>query len=68
MRMDGVLDLLERPEVAVDDEVETLILKRADARRDKDFAAADRIRDELEARGILLEDTPGGTIWKRRLG
>jgi cysteinyl-tRNA synthetase len=67
-RMDGVLDLLERPAVAVDDEIEALIRKRDDARREKDFAEADRIRDELAARGILLEDAPGGTIWKRRLG
>ena len=67
-RLDGVLGLMERPETTVDEEIEDLIRKRNEARRDRQFAEADRIRDDLAARGILLEDTPDGTLWKRRLG
>ena len=46
------------------DEVERLIAERKAARSRRDFAAADRIRNELAARGILLEDTAAGTRWK----
>ena len=53
--------------MVLDEEVEELIRKRTAARDAKDFAESDRIRDELAERGILLEDTPDGPIWKRRL-
>jgi cysteinyl-tRNA synthetase len=49
-----------------DARVEELISRRAEARRRKDFKEADRIRQELAEAGILLEDGPSGTIWKRR--
>jgi cysteinyl-tRNA synthetase len=48
-----------------DQEIESLIQQRLDARKEKDWAAADRIRDELQEAGILLEDGPGGTTWRR---
>jgi cysteinyl-tRNA synthetase len=40
-----------------------MITQRAQARADKDWAAADRIRDAIAAAGITLEDTPAGTHW-----
>ena len=68
-RVLGVLSLRraedERPPVAVD-EIEKLIEDRLAARRRRDFAAADRIRDDLAARGVLLEDSTAGTRWKRK--
>lgn len=46
-------------------EIETLIQRRAEAKKARDFAEADRIRDEIKARGIVLEDGAGGTTWRR---
>jgi cysteinyl-tRNA synthetase len=55
----------QRPPVPVD-EIERLIEDRHAARRRRDFAAADRVRDDLAARGVLLEDSVGSTRWKRK--
>jgi cysteinyl-tRNA synthetase len=49
-----------------DEEVEKLIAERNAARKRRDFAASDRIRQELADRGILLEDTKDGVRWKRK--
>ncbi|PKR55875.1 cysteine--tRNA ligase [Thalassospira marina] len=46
-------------------EIEALIVKRADAKKNRDFVLADTIRDDLKARGIVLEDSKDGTTWKR---
>jgi cysteinyl-tRNA synthetase len=47
------------------EEVEAMIAARIEARQAKNFTEADRIRDDLLAQGITLEDGPGGTIWRR---
>jgi len=63
--LSGVLGLLQKKTGDLDSEIEALIEKRQQARREKNWAVADRIRDELKARGIILEDTPQGVRWKR---
>lgn len=50
------------PEAA---EIDALVARRVAAKKAKDFATADRIRDELTARGIVVTDTPNGPVWKR---
>ncbi len=62
----GVLGLVyNRKAQTLDDEIEALILQRTEARKSKNWAEADRIRDELKAQGIVLEDTPQGVKWHR---
>ncbi|HIT54051.1 MAG TPA: cysteine--tRNA ligase [Candidatus Fimivicinus intestinavium] len=62
----GILGLVycRAEEKSLDDEIEALIEQRNAARKEKNWAEADRIRDELKARNILLEDTPQGVKWK----
>lgn len=55
----------ERKEELLDSDIEALIEKRKQARKDKNFALADQIRKELADQGILLEDTREGVKWKR---
>ena len=67
-----VLGLLELPGrdlaigPALQTRIESLVAQRGEARRQRDFAEADRVREQLHRMGVSLEDTPGGTSWKVR--
>ena len=62
----GVLGLVyNRKGGDLDAEVEELIAKRTEARKNKDFKTADEIRDKLKEMGIVLEDTPSGVKWTK---
>ena len=67
--MAGIIGIFERVEQGADDLAEKLmdiiIQLRQDARKEKNWAAADKIRDSLKDVGIVLEDTPRGVRWKR---
>jgi len=75
-RLGGMLGILQRQPAEflkagapagglTDAEIESLIQQRLAARAAKNWAESDRIRDELKARGVLLEDGKGGTSWRR---
>ncbi|MCX7661135.1 MAG: cysteine--tRNA ligase, partial [Candidatus Omnitrophica bacterium] len=57
----------KEPLTITQEEIDSLILKRDLARRNKDFALADKIREELQELGIILEDTKQGTRWRRKI-
>ena len=67
---DQVLDVLrldEPDELDRVEYIENLIEERNRARKDREFSRADKIRDELAAMGIILEDGPQGTRWKKKI-
>jgi len=65
--VDSVLGVLgDEQSGMLEPEIEALIEQRNAARRARDFGLADRLRQELAERGIILEDTPRGTKWKRK--
>lgn len=57
--------LYNRKETSLESEIEELIEKRNEARKNKDWALADKIRDDLKAQGIILKDTPNGVTWSK---
>ncbi|MBI5783060.1 MAG: cysteine--tRNA ligase [Gammaproteobacteria bacterium] len=75
-RLGGVLGLLQHDPQAflrgdaagglTDAQIEALITRRSEARKNKNWAESDRLRDELKAQGVILEDTAGRTSWRRQ--
>lgn len=65
MELAGVLGILGKEEGGLDAEIEALIAERQEARRNKNFAKSDEIRDKLKDMGIVLEDTPQGVKWSK---
>ena len=75
-RMGGILGLLQSNPQAflrggadgglTDAQIEALIARRAAARKNRNWAESDRLRDELKAQGVILEDTAGQTSWRRQ--
>ncbi|WP_457560124.1 cysteine--tRNA ligase [Caminibacter sp.] len=65
----GGSDAYEYFQAGVDKEtkgkIENLIEKRAQAKKEKNYALADKIREELQKMGIMIQDTPGGTLWEK---
>ncbi len=75
-RLGGILGLLTREpqgflragaaDGLTDEQIEALIARRTEARRNKNWAESDRIRDELKGQGIILEDAAGQSTWRRQ--
>jgi len=65
----GGSDAFEYFQSGVDEEtkrkIEELIQKRSAAKKEKDFSLADKIRDELKTMGVVIQDTPNGTVWEK---
>ncbi|MDG6988795.1 MAG: cysteine--tRNA ligase [Nitrososphaerota archaeon] len=64
-RANSVLGVIDFGEDALEPELRDLLTRRDEARKRKDFAESDRLRKELLAAGVVVEDAPGGTRWKR---
>jgi cysteinyl-tRNA synthetase len=66
-KFDSVLGIFGKVETeSLDGEIEALVAEREEARRQRNFARSDEIRDQLAAQGIVLEDTKDGVRWKRK--
>ena len=68
-RFDSIFDVLQptvQTNAILDSEIESLIAARTDAKKAKNFALADQIREQLLGQGVILEDTKSGVRWKRK--
>lgn len=66
VELKGVEASAEAGQLLTEAQIEELISQRSQARKQKDWAESDRIRDELQAQGVTLEDGPEGTTWRRK--
>jgi|UniRef100_A0A7C5ALJ7 cysteinyl-tRNA synthetase len=64
--VDEILGVMNPPEILADAEVEARLAAREEARRRRDWATADRLREELVQAGIVVIDTPAGPLWHRK--
>ena len=62
---DKVIGILEEKEQKLSAELKKLIKEREKARKEKNYKKADKIREDLKRRGVILEDTNGGVRWKK---
>jgi len=65
-QFDTVIGVIQEEESILDEEIECMIYEREEARKNKDYARADAIRERLADQGIILEDSKEGVRWKRR--
>lgn len=65
IELTGVLGIVQKKEVQLEEEIEKMIEKRQQARKEKKWALADEIRNQLKEQGIFIEDTSEGVKWKR---
>ena len=65
-KIDTILGVMDNTNVEVDDKIKELITERNKARLEKDWDRADEMRKQLDEMGIILDDTPEGTVWKRK--
>ena len=66
LRVLGLKPNFSKKDLNLDKEfIENMIFRRQEAKNKKDFELADKIRDELYSKGIILEDTKNGTTWKK---
>jgi cysteinyl-tRNA synthetase len=64
--VNAVLGVLEEEKEELSEDEAALLTKREDARKRRDFGESDRLREELLMKGVVVEDTPTGTRWRRR--
>ena len=65
--IDTILGVMDNSNVKVDENIQKLIKIRNKARNEKDWEKADEMRKQLDEMDIILDDTPEGTVWKKKV-